>query len=115
MTDELPYPVVNGKVTVDIEEFQALKLSADRWNSLMKSQRMTFMGNAGFDNKTDPQNPTPTPNNYDYWHFTLNIWSTHGAYGDPAYAPENERTRNLLINYADRMVIATRCGTVEPG
>jgi hypothetical protein len=115
MTAELPYPVKDGIVSIGIEEFQALKLSADRWNSLMKSQRMTFMGTSHFDHTSDPQSPTPVPNNYDYWHFTLNIWSTHNAYGQEQFAAENERTRNLLVNYADRMVIATRCGTVEPG
>lgn len=55
------------------------KIDAERWCALMSSQRMHFIGRAGFDwelkSEKDLQKSMPVPRPGTYQHFGMEFWS----------------------------------------
>lgn len=79
---------------------------AARWRALLASQRMHFMGCAGFELQPEDEktrdNLTPVPMPGTYMHFGMEFWSEHPAHGDPRY-PDNFE-RRLLTAYVDEII-----------
>ncbi len=76
----------------------ALDLDGKRWRALMSSQRMHFMGSAGFDHS----GPEPMPRSGAPLHFGMEFWDVHEAHDDPRYPDARERA--LMVNYADEII-----------
>ena len=83
---------------------------AQRWRALMASQRMHWIGSAGFTMvKKDPDGPdnkktniVATPREGESMHFGMEFWSVHAAHGNPDYSDAFER--QLLTTYVDEMI-----------
>lgn len=92
---------------IDALELDGLREKAERWDALMSSGRMHFMGCAGFNlvpkdgdvtsRKTANLTPLPIPGTY--MHFGMEFWDTHPAAGDPRHPDQFER--DLLVAYVD--------------
>lgn len=97
-----------ARVTALEAEKAGLVEDAERWRALMSSQRMHMMGSFGFDYVFDPPDSRKhvdlvdvVPRADDYMHFGIEFWSTHAAFGDPAWP--DDFPRKLLVTYVDEM------------
>lgn len=93
-----------------------LESDAERWRALMSSQKMHWMGSAGFEHraksegvkgsrKLEDQIAIPKPG--EVWHFGMEFW--FGVEADPAFPDTFER--RLMVDYAD----AIRARTLSKG
>ncbi len=84
------------------------KEDAERWRALMSSQRLHFMGSAGFDNKRPEDDPdtdllqklTPVPRPNTYMHFGMEFWSEHPV-NKKKFPDDFER--KFMVTYVDEM------------
>lgn len=88
------------------ERNEALE-DAERWRALMSSQRLHFMGSAGFDFVRDDPESRKTADIKEVvcrapgLHFGMEFWDVHSAYKDPQFPDEFER--KLMIAYVDEL------------
>lgn len=88
-----------------------LVVDAERWQALMSSQRMHFMGSAGFRhyNPSDPSDrkiqncitEVVAEPGKEWLHFGMEFWDISHAYGNPEYPDRFER--QFLTLYVDHL------------
>lgn len=80
-------------------ECEQLRLDAERWRALMRSDRLHWMGSSGMDLTDTPDAVRMIPGQV--WHFGMEFWSEHPASGDPQYSDVSARV--LITAYVDAM------------
>ena len=89
-----------------MDQIERDTVDAERWRALMKSQRMHWMGSAGFDfaetnGRTLDDIKEITPRAGTYQHFGMEFW-THYR-GDYKSDPNDRFCRRLLTTYVDHI------------
>lgn len=90
----------------DVSELSGLARDARRWRALMSSERVHWLGSAGFDHKDGVATPRPG----EVWHFGIEFWSSYVF--DKSKYPD-ATARNMLTAYADAMGMVKGGGNAQ--